>query len=204
MTPHGARAATRPTPPPSEESGGVVPMEGNGGGEGGVMADDHSAGPRLDEPRFQVDEHVIYTGEHVRTRAPLCSRSTLRTLPSTTTRSCSRVPEGKLRPKGSDDGEAQGATLRGDAGGAGGPRPAGGGDGARLWEMDSIRALREALSLFTASGAHYATVGPSERLGVCSRSFPLLARALEDKPTRPSAARTANGGRRTWTRPATA
>ena len=39
-------------------------MEGNGGGEGGVMADDHSAGPRLDEPRFQVDEHVIYTGEH--------------------------------------------------------------------------------------------------------------------------------------------
>ena len=54
-----------------------------------------------------------------------------------------------------------------------------------LWEMDSIRALREALSLFTASGAHYATVGPSERLGVCSRSFPLLARALEDKHNPP-------------------
>ena len=209
MTPHGARAATRPTPPPSEESGGVVPMEGNGGGEGGVMADDHSAGPRLDEPRFQVDEHVIYTGEHADASAVVLTVDFEDTseyhytimLAGSEER---RVPEGKLRPKGSDDGEAQGATLRGDAGGAGGPRPAGGGGGARLWEMDSIRALREALSLFTASGAHYATVGPSERLGVCSRSFPLLARALEDKPTRPSAARTANGGRRTWTRPATA
>ena len=69
---HGARPRAA-TPPPSEESGGVVPMEGNGGGEGGVMADDHSAGPRLDEPRFQVGEHVIYTGEHADARERRCA-----------------------------------------------------------------------------------------------------------------------------------
>ena len=39
----------------------------------------------------------------------------------------------------------------------------------------------EVSSVFADAGVAYATVGPSERLGVCAQRFPLLARALADE-----------------------